>query len=99
MTDTVASKNLDMGGFGWIKREKCIREKSLLYFLGRYKHFDWLHERLSGKFGAVIAIPPLPEKQVTGRFEEELIEKRRIELQSFVDRICRHPVLANSEVL
>ena len=65
----------------------------------RYKHFDWLHERLSGKFGAVIAIPPLPDKQMTGRFEEELIEKRRIELQSFVDRICRHPVLANSEVI
>jgi len=64
----------------------------------RYKHFDWLHERLTGKFGAIIAIPPLPEKQVTGRFEEDLIEHRRIELQSFVDRICRHPVLANSEV-
>ena len=64
----------------------------------RYKHFDWLHERLSGKFGAIIAIPPLPEKQVTGRFEDDLIEHRRIELQSFVDRICRHPVLANSEV-
>jgi len=64
----------------------------------RYKHFDWLHLRLTGKFGAIIAIPPLPEKQVTGRFEEDLIEHRRIELQSFVDRICRHPVLANSEV-
>ena len=64
----------------------------------RYKHFDWLYERLTGKFGTIIAIPPLPEKQVTGRFEEDLIEHRRIELQSFVDRICRHPVLANSEV-
>jgi len=64
----------------------------------RYKHFDWLYERLTGKFGAIIAIPPLPDKQVTGRFEEELIEHRRVELQSFVDRICRHPVLATSEV-
>jgi len=64
----------------------------------RYKHFDWLHERLTGKFGTIIAIPPLPEKQVTGRFEEDLIEHRRIELQSFVDRICRHPVLTNSQV-
>lgn len=64
----------------------------------RYKHFDWLHEQLTKKFGTVIAIPPLPEKQVTGRFEEDLIEHRRIELQSFADRICRHPVLASSEV-
>eukprot|EP00092_Neocalanus_flemingeri_P075895 GFUD01094088.1.p1 GENE.GFUD01094088.1~~GFUD01094088.1.p1 ORF type:complete len:536 (+),score=138.48 GFUD01094088.1:167-1774(+) len=64
----------------------------------RYKHFDWLHERLVGKFGMIIAIPPLPEKQVTGRFEEELIEHRRVQLQSFANRICRHPVLSNSEV-
>ena len=42
----------------------------------RYKHFDWLYERLNGKFGAVVAIPPLPDKQVTGRFEEDLIEHR-----------------------
>ena len=64
----------------------------------RYKHLDWFHERLSGKFGAIIAIPPLSEKQVTGQFEEDLIEDRRIELKSVVDRICRHPFLANSEV-
>jgi len=64
----------------------------------RYKHFDWLHEILTKKFGSVIAIPPLPDKQVTGRFDEDLIEHRRIELQSFADRICRHPVLAHSEV-
>ncbi|XP_023326992.1 sorting nexin lst-4 [Eurytemora carolleeae] len=64
----------------------------------RYKQFDWLHEQLSAKFGVTIAIPPLPDKQVTGRFEEELIEIRRIELQSFADRICRHPVLSQSAV-
>ena len=42
----------------------------------RYKQFDWLYERLNGKFGTVVAIPPLPDKQVTGRFEEDLIEHR-----------------------
>ena len=50
------------------------------------------------KFGMIITIPPLPEKQVTGRFEEDLIEHRRIQLQSFADRICQHPVLSTSEV-
>jgi len=64
----------------------------------RYKHFDWLHDQLCGKFGSLVAIPPLPDKSVAGRFDEALIEHRRVELQSFVDRICRHPVLANSEV-
>jgi sorting nexin-9/18/33 len=31
----------------------------------RYKHFDWLHERLTAKF-SYIPIPPLPDKQITG---------------------------------
>lgn len=35
----------------------------------RYKHFDWLHERLVDKFGLVIPIPPLPDKQISGRYE------------------------------
>lgn len=32
----------------------------------RYKHFDWLYERLLDKFGSGIPIPSLPDKQVTG---------------------------------
>jgi sorting nexin-9/18/33 len=32
----------------------------------RYKHFDWLYERLLVKFGSAIPIPSLPDKQVTG---------------------------------
>ena len=32
----------------------------------RYKHFDWLHERLVEKF-TIIPIPPLPDKQIQGK--------------------------------
>merc|ERR1719429_252474 len=63
----------------------------------RYKHFDWLHERLNSKFN-FIPVPPLPDKQIQGRYEEEFIEHRMNQLQSFVDRVCRHPVLSQSEV-
>lgn len=31
----------------------------------RFKHFDWLHERLEAKY-ALIPIPPLPGKQFAG---------------------------------
>ena len=31
----------------------------------RYKHFDWLHERLVEKFPC-IPVPPLPDKQIQG---------------------------------
>lgn len=63
----------------------------------RYKHFDWLHERLVDKF-CLIPIPPLPDKQISGRYEDEFIEHRRSQLQEFVDWVCRHPVLSRCEV-
>lgn len=64
----------------------------------RYKHFDWLYERLLVKFGSAIPIPSLPDKQVTGRFEEEFIKMRMERLQAWMTRMCRHPVVSESEV-
>lgn len=63
----------------------------------RYKHFDWLHERLTEKF-SLVAVPPLPDKQISGRYEEHFIEHRRVQLQEFVNWVCRHPILSNAEV-
>lgn len=63
----------------------------------RYKHFDWLHERLVDKF-CLIPIPPLPDKQISGRYEEQFVEHRRVQLQEFVDWVCRHPILSTCEV-
>lgn len=63
----------------------------------RYKHFDWLHGRLVEKF-SLIPIPPLPDKQISGRYEEQFVEHRRVQLQEFVDWVCRHPVLSMCEV-
>ncbi|XP_030637929.1 sorting nexin-9a [Chanos chanos] len=64
----------------------------------RYKHFDWLYERLLEKFGSALPIPCLPDKQVTGRFEEEFIKMRMERLQLWMTRMCRHPVVSGSEV-
>ncbi|CAM4688317.1 hypothetical protein PO909_010235 [Leuciscus waleckii] len=64
----------------------------------RYKHFDWLYERLLDKFGSAIPIPCLPDKQVTGRFEEEFIKMRMERLQAWMSRMCRHPVVSCSDV-
>ncbi|KAJ3658153.1 hypothetical protein Zmor_009911 [Zophobas morio] len=63
----------------------------------RYKHFDWLHNRLSEKFN-IVALPPLPDKQISGRYEEHFIEHRRVQLQEFVNYVCRHPVLSTCDV-
>ncbi|CAF3985360.1 unnamed protein product [Rotaria sp. Silwood2] len=65
------------------------------YVSRRYKQFDWLHEQLVNKF-RFICIPPLPGKQIAGRFEHEFVEERRRLLELWLNRICRHPVLCAS---
>ena len=62
-----------------------------------FQHFSWLHGCLVTKYGSVVVIPPIPESVLYGDLEDELIEKRRIGFQKFASRICRHPVLSNSE--
>ncbi|CAF1281027.1 unnamed protein product [Rotaria sordida] len=64
----------------------------------RYKQFDWLHEQLVNKF-RFICIPPLPGKQIAGRFEQDFVEERRRQLELWLNRVCRHPVLCASYVV
>ncbi|CAG5121777.1 unnamed protein product, partial [Candidula unifasciata] len=63
----------------------------------RYKHFDWLHERLECKF-VCVPIPPLPDKAVTGRYEEDFVQERMRQLQAWLNRMVRHPVISRSDV-
>ena len=63
----------------------------------RYKHFDWLYARLVEKF-PVISVPHIPEKQATGRFEEDFISKRRKGLIWWMDHMTSHPVLSKCDV-
>ncbi|ESO09196.1 hypothetical protein HELRODRAFT_109533 [Helobdella robusta] len=62
----------------------------------RYKQFDWLHDRLVEKFSTLI-IPHLPEKQISGRFEEEFIRGRLRKLSLWMSRMCKHPIISQSE--
>ncbi|GAB1608457.1 sorting nexin-33-like [Argonauta hians] len=63
----------------------------------RYKHFDWLHERLEEKFPC-IPIPPLPEKVISGRYETEFISERMKLLQQWINRMVHHPVICQCDV-
>ncbi|CAG8548987.1 31463_t:CDS:10, partial [Racocetra persica] len=64
----------------------------------RFSQFEWLYNRLVNKFAAFV-LPPLPEKQYSGRFNEEFIEKRRRALERFINRLARHPIIRYSEIL
>ncbi|KAJ2480393.1 Vacuolar protein sorting-associated protein vps5 [Coemansia sp. RSA 2320] len=58
----------------------------------RYRDFDWLIQELVARHPGVI-VPPIPEKQSMGRFEDEFVEARRAALESCLMRISQHPVL------
>lgn len=64
----------------------------------RYKHFDWLYEQLTRKFSCMVAIPTLPDKQITGRYEDEFIETRRRQLENWINRMSCHPVVLSCDV-
>lgn len=65
--------------------------------LRRYKQFDWLQNQMSDRYPCIL-IPPLPESKIINRFNEELIEYRQRMLQTWMDRVCRHPVISQSDV-
>ena len=46
----------------------------------------------------MIVIPPIPEWNMAGGKEDDVLEVRRQELQSFVDRVNLHPVLSFSNI-
>ncbi|XP_078416310.1 sorting nexin-9-like isoform X2 [Cetorhinus maximus] len=64
----------------------------------RYKHFDWLYCRLIQKFGSVIPIPLLPEKDIPWRYSDDFVQARMCGLQAWISRISRHPIISQSEI-
>ncbi|KAI8992330.1 hypothetical protein BDB01DRAFT_841649 [Pilobolus umbonatus] len=67
----------------------------------RFQDFVWLHNVFYTTYPACF-IPPLPNKHrlvsLSDRFNAEFIEKRRISLERFMQRIARHPILGQSEI-
>ncbi|ODQ66475.1 Vps5-domain-containing protein [Nadsonia fulvescens var. elongata DSM 6958] len=62
----------------------------------RYRDFRWLYHALQlGNPG--IIVPPPPEKQAVGRFNEGFIEQRRLSLENMIKKISQHPILVEDE--
>jgi len=58
----------------------------------RYRDFLWLYERLHDNNPGVV-VPPPPDKQAVGRFEQSFVENRRMALERMVNKIAGHNVL------
>ena len=64
----------------------------------RFSQFVMLHTVLSRRLPGVV-LPPLPEKQYAGRFSEDFVEARRGDLERYLNKIVRHPVVRYAEIL
>ncbi|KAF9454092.1 lipid binding protein [Macrolepiota fuliginosa MF-IS2] len=69
----------------------------------RFQDFFFLRDHLVRDFPACV-VPALPDKHrleyITGdRFSPEFIERRRLDLHRFLQRIARHPTLQRSTLL
>lgn len=69
----------------------------------RYRDFDFLHDALVRDFPACV-VPPLPDKHrlshlAGDRFSPEFIQRRTADLNIFLERLCRHPILMRTPLL
>jgi sorting nexin-9/18/33 len=64
----------------------------------RFSHFVVLHTALTRRLPG-IALPPLPEKQYAGRFNDDFVEARRGDLERYLGKVVRHPVARYAEIL
>lgn len=63
----------------------------------RFKDFLWLNQQLSVSQPGVI-VPPAPEKHAIGRFEQDFVENRRVQLERMLNKIAEHPVLQSDSL-
>ncbi|KAI0057475.1 Vps5-domain-containing protein [Artomyces pyxidatus] len=66
--------------------------KSSFSVLRRYSDFLWLYETLSLNNPGVV-VPPVPEKNPFGRFDDQFVQQRRFALENCITKIANHPVL------
>ncbi|PPR08142.1 hypothetical protein CVT24_012356 [Panaeolus cyanescens] len=68
-------------------------QKSAFSVLRRYSDFLWLYETLSNNNPGVV-VPPVPEKNTFGRFDDQFVKQRRLALEKCIQKIANHPVLS-----
>ena len=60
--------------------------------LRRFSDFLWLYEALTINNPGVI-VPPVPDKQPFGRFQDQFVESRRLALSRCLAKMTSHPIL------
>ncbi|KAF9563121.1 Vps5-domain-containing protein [Agrocybe pediades] len=69
-----------------------LYQKSSFSVLRRFSDFLWLYETLSNNNPGVV-VPPTPEKNPFGRFDDQFVKQRRLALEKCIQKTANHPVL------
>jgi len=79
---------------------RCTRkaENTSTIVMRRYSDFDWLCEHLKIAHPSCV-VPQIPEKTLTGNFDEGLMAFRARELTRFLQRVLAHPVMSSDEAV
>ena len=80
------NKNLDSPNFPQIKEVSVQR---------RYSDFRWLFHQLQANHPGRIIPPPPAKQSLIGRFNEKIIEHRRLSLEKMLNHINTKPLLCN----
>ncbi|EIN08210.1 PX-domain-containing protein [Punctularia strigosozonata HHB-11173 SS5] len=83
---------------GEVESEVSRASSTTITVQRRFSHFVALHTALTRRLPGIV-LPPLPEKQYAGRFNDDFVEARRGDLERYVSRLVRHPVVRYAEVL
>ncbi|PBK99466.1 Vps5-domain-containing protein, partial [Armillaria gallica] len=70
----------------------ALYQKPSFSVLRRYSDFLWLYEQLSLNNPGVV-VPPVPEKNTFGRFDDQFVRQRRLALEKCIQKIANHPIL------
>lgn len=60
----------------------------------RYRDFRWLYRTLEHNHPGVV-VPPPPEKQALGRFNDDFVQQRKAALEQMLRKITLHPLLVD----
>lgn len=74
--------------------EAKILESGCSIVYRRYRDFRWLYRQLQNNHWGKI-IPPPPEKQAVGRFKQDFIENRRLQMENMLQTIASSDSLQN----
>lgn len=69
-----------------------LYSRSAFSVLRRYSDFLWIYETLSANNPGVV-VPPVPEKNTFGRFDDQFVQQRRLALERCIQKTANHPVL------